>query len=226
NRAARDGFEVHLSTAAYCGAAVQRSAAEAHQVKRAPAEEAAAFPHVAERIPARRAPFLASLDVDRIDARRDREGAVLRIVLMPLERGFDVAGGELSIAADKDRSSTGNRDLQSLERVAFLDRADLEPRPVILTPRPQDEGDGRALLDDARGLVGLAAFPADPDAERRDDQRCKRDQLSDIDPASALALRFALAHRPPASSKRRGAASSQLAAIRSPTWSQSTLLPA
>src|SRR5690242_12527470 len=108
-----------------------------------------------------------------------------------------------------------------------FDRADLEPLAVVFAPSPKGEGDWLALFDDAFRLVGgVAAFPADPDAQRGDDQRGERDQLADGDPTAALALRFGFAHRPPASSSRLGAASSQLAAIRSPTRSQSTSFPA
>src|SRR5205823_7917580 len=84
---------------------------------------------------------------------------------------------------------------------------------------------GRTLFDDAGWLVLIAALPRDPDAERGNDQSGDGDQLAKVDQTPAGAGFGGFAHRPPASNSRRGAASSQLAAIRSATWSQSTSSP-
>src|SRR4051794_23957122 len=104
--------------------------------------------------------------------------------------------------------------------MARFNRSDLERAALALSRSAQDQRNGLFLLNDPRRLVDLLAFPGDPQAEAGDDQCSNGNDLAERDPA-APGLR--IAHRPPASSKRRGAASSQLAAMRSATWSQSTL---
>ena len=64
--------------------------------------------------------------------------------------------------------------------------------------------------------------PGQVQPRRRDQHARDRDQFRQIEPAPlARALLHRLAHRPPASSSRAGATSSQLRATRSPTRSQS-----
>src|SRR5829696_8419362 len=103
-----------------------------------------------------------------------------------------------------------------------FDGCDREFAAVALGRAAQDQWDRLLLLDDAGRLVVLSALPADPQPKRGDDQRREADDFTERDPAAAG---LGVTHRPPASSKRRGAASSQLAAMRSATWSQSTASP-
>src|SRR5687768_15559548 len=104
--------------------------------------------------------------------------------------------------------------------MALLDRCNIEGSPAVDRRAAKSERDRLLLLDDAGGPVLAAVLPGDPQPEAGDDQRGQRNRLADADPASPRGFRFV--HRPPASSKRRGAASSQLRAMRSAIWSQST----
>src|SRR3954452_25342255 len=82
-------------------------AAETHQMEGAAAEQAAALPHVAQRVCARGSPVLAHFDVSRVNTDRNAEGPVLRVLFVALERGLDVPGIELAVASDRNRRSAG-----------------------------------------------------------------------------------------------------------------------
>src|SRR6185369_7491908 len=146
----------------------------------------------------------------------------LIVAVLGLECGLDVAAVQRAVAAELDRRRSGHRQRQRFERVAGFDWRENQCAAVILDRAAQRQRDRLALFDDAGGLVVAGAFPRDPDADRGHNQRRDGDEFAKIDPAAL----FGFVHRPPASSKLLGAASSQLAAMRSPTWSQSTASPA
>src|SRR3954470_7781569 len=129
----------------------------------------------------------------------------------------------MAVAPDVDRGMAGDRHDQRFECMARLNRRDRECTAIAFGRAAQHEWNCLFLLDDPGWPIVLGTLPGDPYSKRGHDQRGEADEFAERDPAPA-GLR--ITHRPPASSKRRGAASSQLAAMRSATWSQSTALPA
>src|SRR5581483_2571001 len=121
--------------------------------------------------------------------------------------------------------SAFDRQRGRFQRMRRIGRDQGQGSPIAVDVPAECERHWAALLYDLRGLVLIAVFPGEPDAERRNDQCGKGDHFAERDPPPPDLFFGGLAHRPPASNSRRGAASSQLDAIRLPTWSQSTRSP-
>src|SRR3954447_9022737 len=199
--------------------------AEAHEAHRTAAEQAAAFPAGAQGVSPAAAAVGAHSDIMGGNPHGDAVRSVLVLFRPAIERGLDVAGLEAAVAAKLDWRSALDCHRCGLERVPRIDGRDGERAAVAISCTAQGQWDRLPLLHDSRWLVLAAAPPRDPHPKAGNDECGECDQLAKIDPAAAGSCFGGFVHRPPASSKRRGAASSQLAAIRSATWSQSTLLP-